>query len=48
MLNIKVVSWSLAVWTVFIFVFCVAYGLATPESGTCTSSWSRCCPGSSG
>ena len=32
MLNIKVVSWSLAVWTVFTFVFCVAYGLATPES----------------
>ncbi len=32
MLNMKVVSWSLGIWTAFTFVFCVAYGLATPES----------------
>ena len=30
MLNIKVVTWSLAIWTAFSFVFCVVYGLLTP------------------
>ena len=30
MLNIKVVTWSLAIWTAFSFVFCVIYGLLTP------------------
>lgn len=32
MLNIKVVSWALAVTTAFSFILCVSYGLATPES----------------
>ena len=32
MLNIKVVTWSLAIFTSFTFVFCVVYGLLTPES----------------
>ena len=31
MLNIKVVTWSLAIWTTFTFVFCVVYGLLTPS-----------------
>ena len=32
MLNIKVVSWALAVATVFSYLLCVVYGLATPTS----------------
>ena len=32
MLNIKVVTWSLAIWTTFTFVFCVVYGMLTPSS----------------
>ncbi len=32
MLNMKVVTWSLASWTAFSFVFCVAYGMVTPAS----------------
>ena len=32
MLNIKVVTWSLAIWTAFTFVFCVVYGMVTPSS----------------
>ncbi len=32
MLNLKVVTWALGIATAFSFVFCVAYGLATPES----------------
>jgi hypothetical protein len=32
MLNIKVVAWSLAIWTTFSYVFCVVYGLVTPSS----------------
>jgi hypothetical protein len=32
MLNIKVVTWSLAIFTTFTFVFCVVYGLLTPAS----------------
>ena len=32
MLNIKVVTWSLAIWAAFSFVFCVVYGLLTPLS----------------
>lgn len=31
MLNIKVVTWSLALWTTFSYVFCVVYGLLTPS-----------------
>lgn len=32
MLNLKVVTWALGIFTAFTFVFCVAYRLATPES----------------
>lgn len=32
MLNIKVVSWSLGVFTAFSFVVCVVYGLIVPPS----------------
>ncbi len=32
MLNIKVVTWSLATWTTLSFVLCVVYGLVTPAS----------------
>jgi len=32
MLDIRVVSWSLAAWALAMFLFCVAYGLGTPES----------------
>ena len=31
MLNIKVVTWSLAIWTAFSYLFCVVYGLLTPS-----------------
>jgi hypothetical protein len=32
MLNIKVVSWSLATATLVSYLVCIAYGLATPQS----------------
>ena len=32
MLNIKVVTWSLAIWTTFSFLFCVAFAMLTPQS----------------
>lgn len=32
MLNMKVVTWSLAIWTVFTFVLCVAFAMLTPSS----------------
>ena len=32
MLNIKVTTWSLGVFTAFSFILCVAYGLLTPQS----------------
>ena len=32
MLNIRVLTWSLATFTTFSFVACVAYGLIVPES----------------
>lgn len=32
MLNIKVVTWSLALWTTFTFMFCVAFAMLTPAS----------------
>lgn len=31
MLNIKVVTWSLAIWTAFSYVFCVIFGFLTPS-----------------
>lgn len=32
MLNIKIVTWSLEIWTVFTFMFCVIFGMLTPSS----------------
>ncbi len=32
MLNIKTVTWSLAVFTAISYLFCILYGLITPES----------------
>jgi len=32
MLNMKVVTWSLAIWAAFTFLFCVVYGMLTPSS----------------
>lgn len=32
MLNIKVVAWSLAIWTTLSYVLCVVFGLVTPGS----------------
>ncbi|MEC4718080.1 DUF5676 family membrane protein [Noviherbaspirillum sp. CPCC 100848] len=32
MLNIKIVTWSLAIWTTFTFVFCVVFAMLTPSS----------------
>ena len=31
MLNIIVVTWSLAIWVAFSFVLCVVYGMLTPS-----------------
>lgn len=32
MLNMKIVTWSLALWTTFTFLFCVAFAMLTPQS----------------
>ena len=32
MLDTKLVSWSLGIWTAITFLVCVAYGLIVPES----------------
>ena len=32
MLNTKLVSWALGIWSAITFVVCVIYGLVTPES----------------
>ena len=32
MLNIKIVTWSLAIWAALMFVSCLVYGLLTPTS----------------
>jgi len=32
MINTKVVTWALALWTAITFVVCVIYGLVTPRS----------------
>ncbi|MEO8008786.1 MAG: DUF5676 family membrane protein [Betaproteobacteria bacterium] len=32
MLNTKLVSWALGIWSAITFVVCVVYGLVTPES----------------
>jgi hypothetical protein len=45
MLNIKVVTWSLAIWTAFSFVFCVVYGLLTPSGAHMTAFLEQVLPG---
>lgn len=32
MLNTRLVTWSLSLWTAVTFVFCVIYGLVTPQA----------------
>ena len=32
MLNIKIVTWSLAIWAAFSFVFCVVFAMLTPST----------------
>ena len=43
--NIKVVTWSLAIWTAFSFGFCVLFDLLTPSSGHMTASLEQILPG---
>ena len=45
MLNIKVVTWSLAIWSAFTFVFCVVYGMVTPASVHMTAFLEQLLPG---
>ena len=45
MLNIKVVTWSLAIWTAFTFVFCVVYSMLTPASLHMTAVLEQVLPG---
>ena len=45
MLNIKVVTWSLAIWTTFTFIFCVVFGLLTPSSMHMTAFLEQVLPG---
>lgn len=45
MLNIKVVTWSLAIWTAITFVFCVVYGMVTPASMHMTAFLEQILPG---
>lgn len=32
MLNIKIVSWTLGLWSAFTFIVCVLYGLIVPQT----------------
>ena len=45
MLNIKVVTWSLAICTTFTYVFCVVYGILTPASMHMTALLEQVLPG---
>lgn len=45
MLNTKVVTWALAIWTSVTFVVCVIYGLVTPESLQMSVFLERLLPG---
>jgi 2TM family of unknown function (DUF5676) len=44
-LNIKVVTWSLAIWAALMFVSCVVYGLLTPSSMHMTAFLEQLLPG---
>ncbi len=45
MLNVKVVSWSLAVWGGITFVVCVLYGLLVPGSLSMHQALGQVLPG---
>ena len=45
MLNIKVVTWSLAIWSTITFVLCVVYGMVTPASMHMTAFLEQILPG---
>ncbi len=45
MLNIKVVTWSLAIWTAFSYIFCIIYGLVTPSGTHMTVFLAQVLPG---
>ncbi len=45
MLNMKVVSWALGVTTLFSYLVCVTYGLATPASLHMTGFLEQVLPG---
>ena len=45
MLNIKVVTWSLAIWAALMFMSCVVYGLLTPSSMHMTAFLEQLLPG---
>ena len=45
MLNIKVVTWSLAIWAALSFTLCVAYGMVTPASMHMTAFLEQILPG---
>lgn len=45
MLNIKVVTWSLAIWTAFSYVFCVVYAWLTPSGVHMTAFLEQVLPG---
>ena len=45
MLNIRVVSWSLATWAALMFLSCVIYGLLTPSSLHMTAFLEQLLPG---
>ncbi len=45
MLNIKIVTWSLAIWAALMFVSCAVYGLVTPASMHMTAFLEQLLPG---
>lgn len=45
MLNIRVVTWSLAIFTTFSFLFCIVFSLITPASIQMTAFLQQVLPG---
>lgn len=45
MLNIKVVTWSLAIWTTLTYLLCVVYGMVTPGSVNMVAFLQQVLPG---
>jgi uncharacterized protein DUF5676 len=44
-LNVKVVSWSLGIWSGLTFIICVIYGLLVPESLATHQALGQALPG---